>query len=75
VTRPEADAPATDIAAIRILRDYRRALTEIEGLMHASRGNPEGDRLDALATVVEAFEQKRYRLVLPATTATPALPP
>jgi HTH-type transcriptional regulator/antitoxin HigA len=64
-----------DIAPIRTLRDYRRTLKEIEGLMHVRRGTPEGDRLDMLVTLVEAFEQKRYRLVLPATTATPAPPP
>jgi HTH-type transcriptional regulator/antitoxin HigA len=54
-----------DIAPIKTLRDYRRALKEVEGLMHARRGTPEGDRLDVLVTLVEAFEQRRYPLDLP----------
>jgi HTH-type transcriptional regulator / antitoxin HigA len=31
-----------DVAPIKTKRDYRRALKEIEGLMHAKRGTPEG---------------------------------
>ena len=54
-----------DIAPIKTLRDYRRTLKELEALMHARRGTPEGDRLDVLVTLVEAFEQKRYPLDLP----------
>jgi HTH-type transcriptional regulator/antitoxin HigA len=54
-----------DIAPVKTLRDYRRALKEIEGLMRAKRGTPNGDRLDVLVTLVEAFEQKRYPLDLP----------
>lgn len=42
------------------LQAYRRALREIEGLMMAKRNSPEGDRLDVLVTLVEAWEQKHY---------------
>jgi HTH-type transcriptional regulator/antitoxin HigA len=45
-----------NIAPIKTQRDYRRALKEIEGLMSAKRNTPEGDRLDVLATLVEAWE-------------------
>ena len=34
-----------DIKPIKNTRDYRRALKEIEGLMHAKRNTPAGDRL------------------------------
>jgi HTH-type transcriptional regulator/antitoxin HigA len=53
------------IAPIRNNRDYRRALKQIEGLMGAKRNTPEGDRLDLLATLVEAWEAKHYPLDLP----------
>ena len=51
-----------EIKPIRSKADRRAALKEIEGLMSARRGTPEGDRLDVLATLVEAWEQKRYPL-------------
>jgi HTH-type transcriptional regulator / antitoxin HigA len=54
-----------DVAPIKTKRDYRRALKEIEGLMHAKRGTPEGDRLDVLVTLVEAWEAKHYPIDLP----------
>jgi HTH-type transcriptional regulator/antitoxin HigA len=54
-----------DIAPIKTQRDYRRTLKEIEGLMRAKRGTPEGDRLDVLVTLVEAWEAKHYPLDLP----------
>jgi len=54
-----------EIAPIKTQRDYRRVLKEIEGLMRAGRNTPEGDRLDVLVTLVEAWERKRYPLDLP----------
>lgn len=54
-----------DIRPIKTKRDYRRALKEIEGLMDAKRGSPEGDRLDVLVTLVEAWEARHYPLDLP----------
>jgi HTH-type transcriptional regulator/antitoxin HigA len=46
-----------DIVPIESQRDYRRVLKEIEGLMSARRNTPEGDRLDVLVTLVEAWER------------------
>jgi len=46
-------------------RDYRKVLKEIEGLMMAKRNTPEGDRLDVLVTLVEAWERKHYPMDLP----------
>ena len=38
------------------LAPVRDGIKEIEGLMAAGKGTPEGDRLDMLATLVEAYE-------------------
>ena len=54
-----------DIRPIKTHRDYRRALKEIDSLMDAKRNTPEGDRLDVLVTLVEAWEAKHYPLDLP----------
>ena len=47
-----------DFAPIKSRRDYDRILKEIESLMRARRNTPEGERLDALVTLVEAWERK-----------------
>jgi HTH-type transcriptional regulator / antitoxin HigA len=54
-----------EIKPIRTRTDYRAALKEIETLMSARADTPEGERLDVLATLVEAYEKKHYRLDLP----------
>ena len=54
-----------EIAPLKNRRDYRQALKEIESLMQARRNTPEGDRLDVLVTLVEAWEHKHYPLDLP----------
>jgi HTH-type transcriptional regulator / antitoxin HigA len=54
-----------EIKPIKSKRDHRRALKEIEGLMNAKRNTPEGDRLDVLVALVEAWEAKHYPLDLP----------
>ena len=54
-----------DVTPIKTRRDYRRALKEIEAVMNARRGSPEGDRLDVLVTLVEAWEARHYPLDLP----------
>lgn len=54
-----------EIKPIRTKTDYRAALKEIETLMWARAGTPEGERLDVLATLVEAYEKKHYRFDLP----------
>jgi HTH-type transcriptional regulator/antitoxin HigA len=54
-----------EINPIKNKRDYRSTLKEIEGLMHARRNTAEGDRLDVLVTLVEAWEARHYPLDLP----------
>ena len=54
-----------EIKPIKNDRDYRKALKEIEQLMDARRNTPEGDRLDVLVTLVEAWEEKHWPIDLP----------
>jgi HTH-type transcriptional regulator / antitoxin HigA len=54
-----------NIKPIRTRADHRAALKEIETLMAARPGTPEGERLDVLATLVEAWERIHYPMELP----------
>ncbi len=54
-----------DIKPIKTDADYRAALKEIESLMLAAPNTPEGEKLDVLVTLVEAYEAKHYPLDLP----------
>ena len=54
-----------EIRPIRTGADHEAALREIERLWGAAAGTPEGDRLDVLVTLVEAWETKHYPLDLP----------
>jgi len=49
-----------EIGPIKSKSDYRDALAEIDSLMKARRGTPNGDRLDVLVMLVEAYEAKHY---------------
>jgi HTH-type transcriptional regulator / antitoxin HigA len=51
-----------DIRPIQIRADHRRALAEIEQLWGAADGTPEGDKLDILVTLVEAYEERHWPL-------------
>lgn len=54
-----------DINPIKSEQDYRSTLQEIESLMAAEPGTAEGERLDVLTTLVEAYERKHFPLDLP----------
>ena len=45
-----------NVKPIRTKRDYELALKELERLWGAKSGTPEGDRLDVLATLIDAYE-------------------
>ena len=49
-----------DLKPIRNEKDYERALAEVEVLWGAKAGTPKGDRLDILATLIEAYEAEHY---------------
>lgn len=46
------------IKPIKSERDYRQVMKEIDRLMDATPNTPDGDRLDVLATLAEAWEEK-----------------
>jgi HTH-type transcriptional regulator / antitoxin HigA len=54
-----------EIKPIKTVKDYRAALREIDGLMQAKANTSEGDRLDVLVTLVEAYERAHYPMDLP----------
>ena len=58
-----------NITPIRTRADHKAALKEIESLMHAKANTPEGDRLDVLATLVEAYERAHFPMALPDAVA------
>lgn len=49
-----------EIQPVKNESSYRAALAAIEGLMMARRDTPEGDRLDVLVTLVQAYEAKHH---------------
>ena len=53
------------VKPIKTKKDYRAALREIESLMSARINTPDGDRLDILATLVEAYERNHFPMELP----------
>src|SRR6266852_3278941 len=50
----------TDLKPIRTKADYKAALAEVERLWGAKSGTPKGDRLDVLATLIDAYETQHY---------------
>jgi len=54
-----------NIKPIRNKTDYKNTLKEIEALMSAKLGSADGDKLDVLATLVEAYEAKHYPMNFP----------
>jgi HTH-type transcriptional regulator/antitoxin HigA len=50
---------------IRPEADYEAALEEIDRLMDAEPDTPKGDRLDILATLVEAYEARHHPIEAP----------
>ena len=54
-----------DIRPIRTEADYVAALAEIERLFDAAPSTPEGDRLDVMVTLVEAYEAQHYPIPEP----------
>lgn len=53
------------IKPIHTETDYQEALKEIEALMMAEANSPEGEKLDVLVTLVEAYEAKHFPMDLP----------
>ena len=54
-----------DVKPIRNENDYDQALADIDRVMGASAGTPQGDRLDVLVTLVEAYERANWPIDAP----------
>ena len=54
-----------EIKPVRTKAAYRAALKEVDGLMSARAGTREGERLDILVTLIEAYERKHLPMELP----------
>ena len=54
-----------DIRPIKTDADYAAAVAEVERLMNAGPGTAEGDRLNVLATLVQAYEDTHWPMDLP----------
>ncbi len=54
-----------EIKPIKNEADYQAVLEEIERLFDAAPDTPEGDRLEVLTTLVEAYEEKHYNIPMP----------
>jgi HTH-type transcriptional regulator / antitoxin HigA len=51
---------ASDLKPIRSEADYARALAEVRSLWGAKDKTPAGDRLDILASLIDAYEAQQY---------------
>jgi HTH-type transcriptional regulator / antitoxin HigA len=49
-----------EVKPIRTKRDHEAALKEVERLWGAKSGTRDGDRLDVLATLIDAYEAEHY---------------
>jgi HTH-type transcriptional regulator/antitoxin HigA len=49
-----------EVKPIRTTADYDKALSDVERLWGSKSGTPEGDRLDVLATLIDAYEAEQY---------------
>jgi HTH-type transcriptional regulator/antitoxin HigA len=52
--------------------EYDKALVEVERLWEAKCGTPEGDRLDILVTLIEAYEDKHYPMPMDEKSSEPS---
>jgi HTH-type transcriptional regulator / antitoxin HigA len=58
-------SPVIKIRPIKTEEDYDAAVARIEKLMSAAPGSNEEDELDVLATLVDAYEAKRFPMDAP----------
>lgn len=61
----EPNEKTVDIRPIKTKADYKAALKAVESLMAAKARTPEGDRLELLVMLVEAYERQYFPMDLP----------
>ena len=54
-----------EIRSIKTKADYRAALKEVERLWEAAPGTKDGDRVEVLSTLIEAYEAKHHPIPAP----------
>jgi len=54
-----------NVKPIRSEGDYEQALERVEALWASPAGSPQGDELEVLITLVEAYEREHYPIDLP----------
>ena len=54
-----------ELKPIRTKADYKNALAEVERLWGSKSGTPKGDRVDVLATLIDAYETEHYPMEPP----------
>ena len=54
-----------EIRPIKTEKDYNQAIQRIEKLWGAKKNSPQGDELDLLCTIVEAYEMKHFPILPP----------
>ncbi len=54
-----------NIKPIKTKKDYQAALKEVDKIFDAVPGTVEGDKLDVLVTLIEAYERKNYEIAPP----------
>jgi HTH-type transcriptional regulator/antitoxin HigA len=54
-----------NLKPIKTEADHQAALSEIERLWDAEEGTPDGDRVEILTTLVEAYEEASFPIDLP----------
>lgn len=54
-----------NIRPIRTKADHRAALEDVARLWKAKPGTPEGDRVDVLVTLIEAYEARHHPIPAP----------
>jgi HTH-type transcriptional regulator / antitoxin HigA len=54
-----------DVKPIKTDADYCAALKEVESLMMAGPDTPEGEKLDVMVTLIDAYETKHFPMDFP----------
>ncbi len=54
-----------NITPIRTKKDYSSALKRVDELWNAKANTPQGDELEILSTLIEAYENKHYAIEAP----------
>lgn len=59
------EVPEMELKPIKTEKDYEEAMVKIDELWEAEPGSPEGDLLDILVTLVEAYEERHHPILPP----------